>query len=126
MVVREVMTPHVEVIHPDASLREAAAKMKSLDVGPIPVCDGERLQGMLTDPKTNEKVRKLKVIADELGCTLAQLSLAWCTKNKRVSTVITGASRASQVRENMGALSVAARLDRDVMARIEEAVPFTA
>jgi aryl-alcohol dehydrogenase-like predicted oxidoreductase len=86
----------------------------------------EWLQGMLTDPKTNEKVRKLKVIADELGCTLAQLSLAWCTKNKRVSTVITGASRASQVRENMGALSVAARLDRDVMARIEEAVPFTA
>jgi len=49
MIVREVMTPQVEVIHPDATLREAAAKMKSLDVGPIPVCDGERLQGMLTD-----------------------------------------------------------------------------
>ncbi|MDQ1449142.1 MAG: hypothetical protein QOC79_2113, partial [Actinomycetota bacterium] len=86
----------------------------------------EWLQGMLTDPRTNEKVRKLKVVADELGCTLAQLSLAWCTKNKRVSTVITGASRASQVHENMAALDVAARLDRDVMARIEEAVPFTA
>ena len=50
-------------------------------------CPGyEWLQGMLTDPKTNEKVRKLKVVADDLGCTLAQLSLAWCTKNKRVST----------------------------------------
>ncbi len=49
MLVREMMTPHVEVIHPDATLREAAEKMKSLDVGPIPVCDGERLQGMLTD-----------------------------------------------------------------------------
>jgi CBS domain-containing protein len=49
MWVREVMTPHVEVIHPDATLREAAQKMKSLDVGPIPVCDGDRLQGMLTD-----------------------------------------------------------------------------
>src|SRR5438270_229940 len=49
MVVREVMTPHVEVIHPDATLREAAEKMKSLDIGPIPVCDGQRLQGMLTD-----------------------------------------------------------------------------
>ena len=46
MLLRDVMTPHVEVIHPDASLREAAAKMKSLEVGPIPVCDGERLQGM--------------------------------------------------------------------------------
>jgi CBS domain-containing protein len=49
MWVREVMTPHVEVIHPDATLREAAQKMQSLDVGPIPVCDGDRLQGMLTD-----------------------------------------------------------------------------
>ncbi len=84
----------------------------------------EWLKGMLTDPKTNERVRRLKVIADELGCTLAQLSLAWCTKNPHVSSVITGASRASQVRENMKALDVAQRLDDDVMARIEEAVPF--
>ncbi len=86
----------------------------------------EWLQGMLTDPKTNEKVQALKVVADDLGCTPAQLSLAWCTKNPRVSTVITGASRASQVRENMEALEVAKLLDRDVMARIEAAVPFTA
>src|SRR5207253_4212270 len=42
-------TQQVEVIHPDSTLREAAEKMKSLGVGPIPVCDGERLQGMLTD-----------------------------------------------------------------------------
>jgi len=86
----------------------------------------EWLQGMLTDPKTNERVRKLKIVADDLGCTLAQLSLAWCTKNPHVSTVITGASRASQVHENMAALDVAARLDDEVMARIEEAVPFRA
>jgi len=39
----------VEVIHPDATLAEAAEKMKSLDVGPLPVCDGDRLQGMVTD-----------------------------------------------------------------------------
>ena len=63
---------------------------------------------MLTDPKTNEKVRRLKVVADDLGCTLAQLSLAWCAKNPRVSTVITGASQASQVHENMAALDVPA------------------
>jgi CBS domain-containing protein len=43
------MTLHVEVIHPDATLHEAAEKMKSLDVGPIPVCDGDRLVGMVTD-----------------------------------------------------------------------------
>jgi voltage-dependent potassium channel beta subunit len=84
----------------------------------------EWLQSMLTDPKTNERVRRLKTIADDLGCTLAQLSIAWCTKNPHVSSVITGASRASQVRENMEALEVAKRLDDAVMARIEEAVPF--
>jgi voltage-dependent potassium channel beta subunit len=84
----------------------------------------EWLQGMLTDPKTNERVRRLETIADDLGCTLAQLSLAWCTKNPHVSSVITGASRASQVRENMEALDVAKRLDDTMMARIEEAVPF--
>ena len=41
-------------------------------------------------------------IAADLGCTLAQLALAWCAKNPRVSTVITGASRVSQVHENLG------------------------
>jgi CBS domain-containing protein len=49
MLLRDVMTPHVEVIHPDATLTEAARKMKALDVGPVPICDGDRLQGMLTD-----------------------------------------------------------------------------
>src|SRR4051794_4981629 len=49
MQVREVMTHHVEVVRPDTTLQEAAQKMKALDVGPLPVCDGERLVGMLTD-----------------------------------------------------------------------------
>jgi voltage-dependent potassium channel beta subunit len=84
----------------------------------------EWLQGMLTDPKTNDRVRALKTVADDLGCTMAQLSLAWCTKNLHVTSVITGASRAEQVRENMAALEVADRLDDDVMQRIAEAVPF--
>ena len=52
--------------------------------------------------------RRLRPIADELGCTLAQLALAWCTKNPHVSTVITGASRPSQVVENLAALDVVA------------------
>jgi voltage-dependent potassium channel beta subunit len=84
----------------------------------------EWLQGSLTDAKTNDRVRALEAVADELGCTTAQLALAWCTKNPHVSTVITGASRAEQVRENMASLDVAERLDDDVMARIEAAVPF--
>jgi CBS domain-containing protein len=49
MKVADVMTRAVEVIAPDATLDEAAEKMKRLDVGPLPVCDGDRLLGMITD-----------------------------------------------------------------------------
>ncbi len=45
----DVMTPNVEVVGPDATLEEAAAKMADIEVGVIPVCDGQRLVGMLTD-----------------------------------------------------------------------------
>jgi voltage-dependent potassium channel beta subunit len=81
----------------------------------------EWLRDVLTDPAANDKVRKLKAIADDLGCELGQLALAWCAKNPHVSTVITGASRAEQVRENLGALDVLDRLDDDVMERIDAA-----
>lgn len=49
MRVREVMTRSVECIGPNATLQEAAAKMKSLDIGTLPVCDNDRLVGMVTD-----------------------------------------------------------------------------
>ena len=49
MQLKDVMTPAVEVIAPEASIYEAAEKMSHLDIGPLPVCDGERLVGMLTD-----------------------------------------------------------------------------
>ena len=49
MELREVMTRDVEVVASDAPLRDAAAKMKQLDIGMIPVCDGDRLLGMLSD-----------------------------------------------------------------------------
>ena len=49
MQLKDVMTRDVEVIHPNATLEEAAAKMDALNVGPLPVCDGDRLVGMLTD-----------------------------------------------------------------------------
>jgi aryl-alcohol dehydrogenase-like predicted oxidoreductase len=80
------------------------------------------LKGYLTDPDRNAKVRALKAVADDLGCTLAQLSIAWCGRNPRVSTVITGASRVEQVHENLKALDVLGQLDDEVMARIEAAV----
>jgi len=66
-----------------------------------------------------EKVQKLSDVADDLGCTTAQLALAWCLQTPNVSTVITGASKPSQVEENMQALDVADHLDAETMERIE-------
>jgi voltage-dependent potassium channel beta subunit len=82
----------------------------------------EWLKAVLTNPDHNAKVRRLAAVADGLGCSLAQLSLAWCARNPHVSTVITGASRVEQVEENLGALDVLPRLDDEVVARIEAAV----
>jgi voltage-dependent potassium channel beta subunit len=81
----------------------------------------EWLAERLSDKDKIAAVRRLGSIAAELGCTLAQMSLAWCLKNPHVSTVITGASRPAQVVENMKALDVVAKLTPDVMARIEAA-----
>ncbi len=80
----------------------------------------EWLADSLTDPQRNSIVANLGSVADDLGCTLAQLALAWCASNPNVSSVITGASRPEQVTENMKALDVLAQLDDDVLSRIEE------
>ena len=66
-----------------------------------------------------EKVKQLGPLAQELGCSLAQLAIAWCLKNSNVSTVITGASKPEQVKENMIALDMVEKLDQGVMERIE-------
>jgi voltage-dependent potassium channel beta subunit len=79
----------------------------------------ERLEGEETK-KNLEKVRQLLPVASELGCSMAQLALAWCLKYPNVSTVITGASKVPQVTENMKALDVVPRLTADVMERIEQ------
>jgi voltage-dependent potassium channel beta subunit len=83
----------------------------------------EWLRSRLEGPEAEaqiEKVRQLSPIAEELGCTMAQLAIAWCLTNDDVSTVITGASRPEQVAENMKALEVAERLTPDVQESIEE------
>ena len=82
----------------------------------------EWLRGYLSDDDRNQRVRKLKDIADELGCTVSQFALAWCAANPRVSSVITGASRPEQVQENLGALDVLPRLDAAMLRRVDEAV----
>ncbi|MBC8076336.1 MAG: aldo/keto reductase [Chloroflexales bacterium] len=78
----------------------------------------EWLQRGIT-PARIATVRKLQPIANELGCSMAQLALAWCLKNPNVSTVITGASRAAQVGENMKALDVVKQITPEVMEQIE-------
>lgn len=67
-----------------------------------------------------EKVRELTKVADELGCTMAQLALAWVIKNPNVSTAITGATKISHLEDNFKALDVVGHLTDDVMKKIED------
>jgi voltage-dependent potassium channel beta subunit len=86
----------------------------------------EWLAERIVDPDRIAKVRRLAPISADLDCTLAQLALAWCVRNPNVSTVITGASRAAQVTENMKALDVVPRLTAEVLARIDAALEDSA
>jgi voltage-dependent potassium channel beta subunit len=66
------------------------------------------------------RVNKIAALAGDLGCTPAQLGVAWCLKNPNVSTVILGASKVSQLQENLKATEVLPKLTDEVMQRIEE------
>jgi voltage-dependent potassium channel beta subunit len=79
----------------------------------------EWLHDRLTNSEALAKVRQLQAVADDLGCSMAQMALAWCVKNPDVSTVITGASRPAQVKENMKALEVVSKLTPEVLTRID-------
>jgi voltage-dependent potassium channel beta subunit len=80
------------------------------------------LAGRMSDAEAIARVEKLRPIADRLGCTMAQLALAWCTKNPHVSSVITGASKVSQVEQNFAALDVIPLLTDEVKEEMEAAV----
>ena len=66
-----------------------------------------------------EKAKKLTLIANDLNTTLPRLALAWCLKNKNVSTVITGASKVEQLKDNLQALEVIEKLSDAVLLEIE-------
>jgi voltage-dependent potassium channel beta subunit len=85
----------------------------------------EWLRDELSNPVKQTAVTALSEIAKDLGCSTAQLAIAWCAKNPNVSSVITGASKPSQVVENLAAMEVVGRLDGDVMARIDAACGIT-
>jgi voltage-dependent potassium channel beta subunit len=78
--------------------------------------------GTASFPALVEAVKRLQPIAADCGATLAQLGLAWCAHNPHVSSVITGASRPEQVKENMKAMAILPKLTPEVIGRIEKAV----
>ena len=80
----------------------------------------EFLRDELTSPANQRKVAQLKPLADEIGATLAQFSLAWCLENPRVSTVLMGASRVGQITENLKALAFVDCFTPELLARIDE------
>lgn len=69
-----------------------------------------------------EKVRSLTAFAQELGISMPQLAIAWCIKNERVSTAILGASKVSQLTENLKALDALPLLTAEVMTHIDTIV----
>lgn len=73
---------------------------------------------MLTQPNI-EKAKKIAHLAKELGCTPAQLAIAWCLKNPNVSTVILGATRTSQLKENLKSIRIKQQLTDEIMNTIE-------
>jgi voltage-dependent potassium channel beta subunit len=77
------------------------------------------LQDGLTDAAKNAAVARLAPIAAELGGTVAQLALAWAAHQPRVTSVITGASKLSQLQANLGALALQDKLTPEVLARID-------
>lgn len=66
-----------------------------------------------------ETTKQLSELARELNCQLSQLAIAWCLKNPNVSSVITGASKLEQLKENLGALNVKDKLTQEVMDKID-------
>lgn len=72
--------------------------------------------------KKLEKVRALTALANEIGISLTHLSIAWCLKNPHVSTVILGASRLSQLEDNLKSMEAVDRLTPDIMEKIETVV----
>lgn len=76
----------------------------------------------LGDTERLEKVKKLNQLAEKLGVPLGRLAIAWCLKNKNVSTVIIGASKLEQLKENLKSSDTVELLTNEVMNEIEKIV----
>ncbi|CAE7480832.1 KCNAB2, partial [Symbiodinium microadriaticum] len=82
------------------------------------------LQDRLKQWHSEGKIDKVKKLSDfaqtKYGCTVGQLALAWCVKNRNVSTVLLGATKPDQLRENLGAIAVAKKITDDDMKEIDQ------
>lgn len=87
MKLRDIMTESVDVISPDATIKEAAKKMDDINVGSLPVCDGERLVGMITD--RDIVIRSISVGQDpnstRVRDAMSSQDLIWCYDDSDVS-----------------------------------------
>ncbi len=77
------------------------------------------MREQLVDQAKNAAVAELEKVAAELGGNVGQLAIAWVNRNPHVSTVILGASKASQLQDNLGALKLTPKLTPEVLARID-------
>lgn len=77
------------------------------------------LRDGLLDAAKNQAVGELEAVAADLGGTVAQLAIAWVNRNPRVSSVILGASKLSQLHDNLKALELTPKLTPEVLARID-------
>ncbi len=132
--------PQYSMLHRERVEKTVLPVTRSRGVGLVPwsplaggMLTGKYDDGIPTDSRFNReewaknrymnesnihKVKALKSVADELGITRGQLALAWCLRESGVSSVITGATRAEQVVENVKASDV--KLTADVISQIEE------
>lgn len=85
----------------------------------LEAADLQWMKEKMVTPENIERVKKLADVAKDLHTTTANLAIAWCLKNKHVSSVLTGASRLEQLQQNLKSLDVAPQMDDGVMERIE-------
>jgi CBS domain-containing protein len=87
--ISEVMTRDVTVVRPDANLQEAACMMRDWDIGSVPVCDGKRLVGMITDRDiTIRSVAEGKSPTDMKVSDVMSDQVLWCFEDQTVGEVL--------------------------------------
>jgi CBS domain-containing protein len=86
--ISEVMTSEVQVVQPDDTLQDAAAMMAEQDVGALPVCDGSRLQGMITDRDIAVRAVANGRDADTPVREVMSEDVIWCSEDDDTQDVL--------------------------------------